>query len=113
MQHKRNGKDDQTRCPVIEFIGGPYDGYKELCLTQTVRLPADVVWLVCEDAFRMLEGKDSHPGGAITSVAFYELEARRDAGRYRFTRAISLEEVMHSMLENCSCLERDSWTFLK
>ena len=64
MNHTRNGKDDRTCCPAIEFIGGPYDGHKEVCRTQTVHLPTDLAWIVCEDAFRMLEGRDSHPGGA-------------------------------------------------
>ena len=108
MKHTRNGKGDRTCCPAIEtieFIGGSYDGHKELCRTQTVHLPRDLVWIVCEDAFRMLEGRDSHPGGSITSVALYALEATKDARRYRFTRSNSLEELMESMPETCSCLE--------
>jgi hypothetical protein len=103
MTHTRNGID--PRPTVIEFIGGPYDGHKEPCLTETARLPADVVWCVCDDAFRMLEGRASHPGGSITSVAFYELEATNDARRYRFTRSISLDELMDSMPETRSCLD--------
>lgn len=108
MKHMRNGKNARTRCPPIEFIGGPYDGHKELCRTQIVHLPTDLVWIVCEDAFRMLDGKDSHPGGSITSVAIYELEAGKDARRYRFTRSISLDELMDSMPETCSCLENST-----
>ena len=101
MKHTRNGKDAGTRCRVIEFIGGPYDGHKEPCLTRAVHLPADVVWCVCEDAFRLLEGEESQPGGSITSVAFYELETGEDADRYRFRRSNSLPELLHSMPENC------------
>ena len=74
MKHTRNSKDDRTCCPAIDFIGGPYDGHVLQCLTQPVHLAANVVWLVCEDAFRMLDGKESCPRGSIMSVAIYELE---------------------------------------
>ena len=81
----------------IEFIGGPYDGHKEPCLTRPVHLPAHVVWFVCEDVFRLLDGKDHHPGGSITSVALYELEVGSSAFRYRFASAISVKGLTDSM----------------
>jgi hypothetical protein len=71
MKHTRKGKDDRPGCPAIgtiEFIGGPYDGHKEPCLTQTARLPADVVWCVSDDALRMLEGEESQPGLMATAL---------------------------------------------
>ena len=37
-------------------------------------IAANVVWLVCDDAFRLLDGKGHQPCGSITSVAIYELE---------------------------------------
>ena len=91
MTHTRNGTG--PRPTVIEFIGGPYDGHKEPCLTQTARLPADVVWCVCDDAFRMLEGEESQPGGSITSVAVYRLAVTHGAPLYRFAGAISANEL--------------------
>jgi hypothetical protein len=83
----------------IEFIGGPYDGHKEPCFTWPTRLPANVVWLVCDDAFRLLDGKDHRPGGSIASVAIYELEVGNGACRYRFVGAISVSELTHFVRE--------------
>jgi hypothetical protein len=40
----------------VEFIGGPYDGHKELlgsaCPVE------ELAWIVCEDVFRLLAGKE-------------------------------------------------------
>ena len=99
MKHTRDGDDDRSRFIEIEFIGGPFDGLKELCVTQPIQLRTDVVWLVCEDAFRQLDGKDHRPGGSITSVALYELEIWNFACRYRFVGAISPKEVTHCLRE--------------
>lgn len=95
MTHTRNGNAPWS--PVIEFIGGPYDGHKEPCLTQTARLPADVVWCVCDDAFQILEGEESQPGGSITSVAVYRLVVTHGAPLYRFAGAISANELTNAI----------------
>jgi hypothetical protein len=41
----------------------------------------------------MLEGKESQPGGSITSVALYRLAAANGAPLYRFAGAISANEL--------------------
>jgi len=99
MGQTRDGMDDHVRVLEIEFIGGPYDGHKKPCFTRPVHLPADVVWFVCEDAFRLLDGKDQRPGGTITSVALYKREIWSDAWRYRFARSMSVKELTQSMRE--------------
>jgi hypothetical protein len=73
MKETRGGDDGRIRFLEIEFIGGPYDGHKEPCFTWPADLPADVVWLVCENVFRLLDRRDHRPGGSITSVALYQL----------------------------------------
>jgi hypothetical protein len=99
MTETRDG-DDKRICPLeIEFIGGPYDGHKEVYFTPPIHLPADVVRLVCDDALRLLDGKNHRAGGSITSVALYELEGGNGACRYRFAGAISLRELADSMRE--------------
>ena len=56
----------------VEFIGGPYDGHKELLGSGP---PAEeLAWIVGEDVFRLLAGKNRRKRGRITSVAIYELE---------------------------------------
>ena len=92
-KHAFDGKNNRA----IEFIDGPYDGHVLQCLMQPVHLPADVVWLVCDDAFRMLDGKESCPRGSITSVAVYALEMTNPVVRYRFARAISLSKLIRLM----------------
>ena len=93
-----DGKNqNRNRCSAIEFIGGPNDGHVLQCLTRPVHLPANVVWLVCEDAFRMLDGKESRPRGCITSVAIYELEITNTVSRYRFAGAISVNKLTRVM----------------
>ena len=93
MKNTRDQGDDRIRYLDIEFIGGPYDGHKESCFREPVHLPAELVWFVCEDAFRMLNGKDHCPAGSFTSVALYELETGNGASRYRFARSIPVKEL--------------------
>ena len=78
----------------IEFHGGPYDGHKELRASGPVRLPTEVAWFVCADAFRLLDEKDHRPGGCLTSVALFELEISDGALRYRFASAMSVRDYV-------------------
>ena len=97
MKHTPKCADDQSRDCEIEFIGGPYDGHKEIVVTRPIHLPADVGWFVCEDIFRMINGKDSRPCGSITSVALYELAVKDDSYEYRFARTVSVDTFMQSL----------------
>ena len=99
MKETADSDRDRMRSLEIEFIGGPYDGHMEPRFTWPAHLPADVVWLVCEDAFRLLHGNDHRPCGSLTSVALYELEVGSGRSRYRFLRAISVKELTDSMRE--------------
>jgi hypothetical protein len=92
-------ENQQVRLLKVEFIGGPYDGHQEPCFTRPDHLPADVVWFVCEDVFRLLNGKGGCLGGSLTSVALYELELATGECRYRFTGAISIKEITRLMSE--------------
>ena len=89
--------ENRNRYSLVEFIGGPYDGHLLQCLTRPVHLPANVAWLVCEDAFRMLDGRASCSRGAMTSVAIYDLQMTNSVIRYRFVRAISINELTRVM----------------
>ena len=88
---------DHSRCLRIEFTGGPYDGHEQAWLALPTRLPTEVVWLVCEDAFRLLDGETRRPTGVFTSVALYELEIAGGAYRYRFTRALPVNALTDSL----------------
>ena len=83
----------------VEFIGGPYDGHKELLGSAC---PAEeLAWIVCEDVFRLLAGKDRRKHGRITSVAIYELEVVDGLFHYRFLGAISFKELLDSPRATC------------
>lgn len=83
----------------VEFIGGPYDGHKELIGSGP---PAEeLAWIVCEDVFRLLAGKDDRKHGTITSVAIYELEVVDGLFHYWFLGAISFEELTDSVRATC------------
>jgi len=75
----------------VEFIGGPYDGHKELLGSGP---PAEeLACVVCEDVFRLLAGKDRRKHGTITSVAIYELEVDDGLFHYRFLGAIPFKAL--------------------
>jgi hypothetical protein len=83
----RDGYDPNSVVLRVEFTGSPFDGHEQLWFATPTRLPAEVVWLLCEDAFRLLDGQSRHSTGAFTSVALSELEKANFAYRYRFVRA--------------------------
>ncbi len=83
----------------VEFIGGPYDGHKEVLGSGP---PAEeLAWIVCEDVFRLLAGKNCRKRGRITSVAIYELEVVDGLFHYRFLGAISFKELLDSVRATC------------
>ena len=83
----------------VEFIGGPYDGHKEPLGSGPPT--EELAWIVCEDVFRLLAGKDSRERGNITSVAIYELEVDDGLFHYRFIGAISFKELADSLRATC------------
>ena len=98
-QHAKpcDGYDPDSRGLRVEFTGGPFDGHEQLWFASPTRLPTEVVWLVCEDAFRLLDGQCRRPTGAFTSVALYELEKANSAYRYRFVRALPVNDLIDSL----------------
>ena len=82
---------------IVEFIGGPFDGHQQSCVTSPNRLPTDVIWLVCEDGLRLIGGGDHQQRGAFTSVALYGLDWETGTARYRFVGAISAKDFDDSL----------------
>jgi len=81
----------------IEFIGGPCDGHLETSDCRPIHLAVDVVFLVCENALRLLNGTEPRPGRRLTSVALYELQYRNGTARYRFVGAIAGKDCLVSL----------------
>ena len=74
------GQMSQTRCVLLEFIGGPFDGFKR---TLSVALPdlPDVIALPLNRRTRKvfsLDGQDS------AATAIYRLTCEDDRWQYRF-----------------------------
>jgi len=82
---------------VIEFVGGPFDGHQQPCLTSPSQLPTDVIWLVCEDGLGLLGGDEHQQRGVFTSVALYGLDWETGTARYRFAGAISAKDFDDSL----------------
>ncbi len=84
-----------SRCPaqtLIEFIGGPFDGFEKLYPMSAEQLPLDVIWLVSESAFQQLDlNCRSEPArqAKLTSIAVYELNATGPALQYHHAGSIS------------------------
>lgn len=78
----------------ICFIGGPFDGHSQLRGRPFGRLPINLVWLVCSDAFEQLGSAitseniaDNH--ASLTSVALYRLDLSGESEVYRYSGAVS------------------------
>lgn len=82
---------------IIEFVGGPFDGHQQSCLSSPSQLPTDVIWLVCEDGLRLLGGDEHQQRGVFTSVALYGLDWETGTPRYRFAGAISAKDFDDSL----------------
>lgn len=91
MKLARDGENDPVRSFDVEFVGGPYDGHKATGFTRVAQLPTDLVWLVCEDAYRTLDGVRGRPCGWMSSFAIYKLVYDRGTPRYRFARAVPID----------------------
>lgn len=75
--------------PWIEFRGGPFDGHHQLSTKGS--FAAEILCFITRDTFRQLnriEDRKSPNGGALTSVALYELDAVSDPPTYRHAGSI-------------------------
>jgi hypothetical protein len=77
----------------IEFIGGPRDGHVETSDCHPIHLAVDMVFLVCENALRLLNAPEPRRG-KLTSVALYELQQLNGDVQYRFVGAISSKDLL-------------------
>lgn len=73
----------------IEFIGGPFDGHRQMVSIPAASLADTVALPVSRNIFRLLAGHRSVPGEPATSIAIYELDELRGRQRYFFLGATS------------------------
>jgi hypothetical protein len=71
----------------VEFIGGPFDGYKHVVSFPPEDLAKVVMLPVNENVFRSLDGKPLGVQRPATSVAVYELCDPEGVCNYRYLGA--------------------------
>jgi hypothetical protein len=74
---------------LVEFIGGPCDGYN---MTMQPELPRAVAIPLNQNVFRVLGGQKSGPPLPCETIAFYKL-ANPEDGRYRFLGACRTSDL--------------------
>jgi hypothetical protein len=82
-----------TRHSVLEFVGGPFDGLRQVVGVPENELAATAAFPVNKNVFRILEGKRRGPRAETTSVAIYELEKMEQPCRYYYRGATSAERL--------------------
>ena len=87
-------KEDDNSIRLIEMIGGPFDGRWQKHKIPVQCLPRESVWLVCDEAFRLMESEtmadqphETH--GHLTSVVLYRLVHAEGKSNYTYSGAIS------------------------
>ena len=74
---------------LIEFVGGPFDGYGQQVCTAPDNLALHVALPVSPSIFRLLEGHLPARITPVTSVAFYRKDVWDGHVRYRFVASRS------------------------
>ena len=80
---------------VVEFTGGPLDGYEHTLPAPVDELAGTVGLEVNQNVVRALSGEGSceEPIGSPTSIAVYRLEEFSDPPRYQFVCAVPVDVV--------------------
>jgi hypothetical protein len=78
---------------VLEFVGGPFDGLRQVVGVPEQELATTAAFPVNKNVFRILEGKRRGPRAQTTSVAIYELEKMEHPCRYYYRGATSAERL--------------------
>lgn len=78
----------------VDFIGGPFDGHSQCREVPAGKLPINIVWLVCNDAFEQLNLEVTSANikadhASLTSVALYRLDSTGKTEVYRFAGSLS------------------------
>jgi len=71
----------QTTAIPVEFIGGPFDGHRQVVAVPLEDLATPVALPINENVFRMLDGQGRGPAAPSQTVALYELRTD-NGGRY-------------------------------
>ncbi len=84
-----------THLQAIEFVGGPFDGHKEVVPFEAEDLVGMLALPVNHDTFELLEGSDTAHDEKATSVAVYHRVNEGGRLRYCFLGAASATYAAH------------------
>jgi len=69
---------------AVEFIGGPFDGYRHVVTVPPTRLPDTMAFPINVNVFQMLDGHYPGPKQPASSTAVYGLHPGTGLCQYRF-----------------------------
>ena len=72
---------------LLEFVGGPFDGYSQIFSMDLTDLARRVALPVNENVFLMLDGKVKGPAAPSKTVAIYDLHYKDGDCKYYFLGA--------------------------
>ena len=73
--------------PLVEFMGGPFDGHRLRIAATRHELAAVATFSVNKNVLQLLAGAAPGPVAPVTSTAVYQLEWAAGTARYRFLKA--------------------------
>jgi hypothetical protein len=82
------------RAKKVEFIGGPYDGHRQMARVskrdcgELISIPVSV------NVFRVLAGEPPGVESPASSVAVYQLRKHKNRYNYHFVEAKTMEEFL-------------------
>ncbi|MEQ1825616.1 MAG: hypothetical protein ABL921_06700 [Pirellula sp.] len=79
---------------VLEFLGGPFDGFRYDYISRPRSLQKSLVWLVGEESWGPTDLPRNGRHGKLTSIALYSLDESSKTIRYRFAGCISPKDLL-------------------
>ena len=77
----------------IEYVCGPFDGYVEPVPEECEELPEDLLCIVSDNVFRLMDCRVPLPNISFTSIAMYSRTRRNGAWVYFFAGALGTEKI--------------------
>lgn len=77
----------------VEFIGGPYDGYRHFLSSMPAGIFEQAALPVSENLIRAVNGEEHGPLLPCQRVAVYKLQQGRSAWQYRFVTEMVTESA--------------------
>ena len=94
-----NVMQSKSKRESIEFLYGPFDGHVEYTRSQCDDLPGELLVLVNENSYRLIEKQPPVPSAACSSIAIYDRVRRNGTWVYLFICVLSTEKITQACAE--------------